>query len=67
MAFFGMGNSAGEFNSLTDVFAILSMGNVGQSGFACASVKWNDLYEMNPGQHMGYGAKEQRDQYESSS
>ena len=26
---FGTGNSAGEFNKLTDLFAILSMGNVG--------------------------------------
>lgn len=46
--FFGTGNSAGEFNRLTDLFAILSMGNVGQSGVACNSFKAQELYQNNP-------------------
>lgn len=39
LVFFGTGNAAGEFNRLTDLFAIMSMGNVGQSGMACNSFK----------------------------
>jgi len=55
--FFGTGNSAGEFNRLTDVFAILSMGNVGQSGIACNSFRAQELYENDPSA-LGYNSIE---------
>lgn len=63
IAFFASGNQAGDFNSLPDVFAILSMGNVGQSGFACNSVKMEEFYERDP-KAFGYSPREQLQQYQ---
>lgn len=57
LVFFGTGNSAGEFNKFTDLFAILSMGNVGQSGQACNTFNGQELYENNPAA-LGYNAAE---------
>ena len=66
MIFFGTGNSAGEYERFTDIFAILSMGNVGQSGWTCSGVKVNQLYQKNPAEG-GFNDKEQYDFYQRES
>ena len=58
LVFFGSGNSAGEYTTLTDLFAIFSMGNLGQSGYSCDSVKMKDFYERDPAA-LGYNKREQ--------
>lgn len=66
LVFYGTGNSAGELNKFTDLFAILSMGNVGQSGMACNNFNAQELYENNPAA-LGYNAEEQLKQYNAAS
>ena len=61
--FFGSGTQAGDSRTLTDVFAILSMGNVGQSAYACSSVEMDDFYERDPVGY-GYDSTEQLQQYD---
>lgn len=58
LIFFGTGNSAGEYERFTDIFAILSMGNVGQSGFSCSGVKVKNMFEKDPASG-GYNDREQ--------
>lgn len=66
MIFYGTGNSAGKLERPTDLFAILSMGNVGQSGQACDGVRVQELYQKDPGA-LGYNAKEQWKEYDRTS
>jgi hypothetical protein len=63
LLFFGSGNQAGEPQSLTDAFAVLSMGNVGSSGFTCGSVEAQDFYERDP-VGIGYDKDEQLKMYD---
>ena len=48
MAFYLSGNdSAIEFNAVTDLFALMSMGNVGQTGFTCNGIDMTVAYEKS--------------------
>lgn len=62
LAFYASGNQA-SYNSFTDAFSVLSMGNVGQSGFACSSVYMDDFYGRDP-KGFGYNPMEQLQQYD---
>jgi len=48
MAFYLSGNDAAvDFEAVTDIFALTSMGNVGQTGFACGGVDMSVAYEQD--------------------
>ena len=56
--FFGSGSSV-EFTNVTDLFAMLSMGNIGQSAYQCQFVKFSDLHGKDPAA-LGYNSQEQQ-------
>lgn len=60
MLFFATGNTE-KLSSPTDLFAYLSMGNVGQSGFSCNQINPLELLGQNPAE-LGYNAREQLDE-----
>jgi len=48
MAFYLAGNdSAVEFSAVTDLFALTSMGNVGQTGLTCGGIDMTVAYEKD--------------------
>ena len=55
MMFFAAGNAAGELNAFPDLFAILSLGNIGQSDHTCGAVQVASQFEKDPAA-LGYSA-----------
>jgi len=48
MGFYFLGNQNDELTQFTDLFALTSMGNVGQSGNTCGEVNLKNVYEKDP-------------------
>ena len=49
IGFYYLGNSSdNQISQFTDIFALTSMGNVGQSGYSCGEVNVKNVYEKDP-------------------
>lgn len=48
MLFYVLGNDSTEIKieGFTDIFALLSMGNIGQTGFACGGLDMTNAYQI---------------------
>lgn len=65
MAFYLSGNDSDiKMDGVTDLFALMSMGNVGQTGLTCDGVDMTVAYEVGPRPAGTNNEKEQRRHYE---